>query len=117
MMRCIRGWRAYHGKSTSLQEILLILSLLLAGNVPAQAQGNESSLAQSPALTAAQRERLKERDQLDRLVRLAQGFPQIAVLIAKAWPFDTQDISSLADNDLIEKMIFGAAGQKKTFCV
>jgi hypothetical protein len=43
----------------------------------------------------------------DRLVRFAQGFPQIAVLIAKAWPFDTHDISSLADVALIEKMVFG----------
>ena len=44
---------------------------------------------------------------VNRLVQFAQGFPQIAVLIAKAWPFDTYDISSLTDKDLIEKMVFG----------
>jgi hypothetical protein len=43
----------------------------------------------------------------NRLVRFAQGFPQIAVLIAKAWPFDTHDISSLTDAGLVEKMVFG----------
>jgi len=43
----------------------------------------------------------------NRLALFAQGFPQIAVLIAKAWPFDTYDISSLTDKDLIEKMVFG----------
>lgn len=42
-----------------------------------------------------------------RLARFAQGFPQIAVLIAKAWPFDTRDISSLTDAVLVEKMVFG----------
>jgi hypothetical protein len=43
----------------------------------------------------------------NRLARFAQGFPQIAVLIAKAWPFDTHDISSLTDAALVEKMVFG----------
>jgi hypothetical protein len=43
----------------------------------------------------------------NRLAQFAQGFPQIAVLIAKAWPFDTYNISSLTDKDLIEKMVFG----------
>ena len=42
-----------------------------------------------------------------RLARFAQGFPQIAVLVAKAWPFDTHDISSLTDAVLVEKMLFG----------
>jgi signal transduction histidine kinase len=43
----------------------------------------------------------------NRLARFAQGFPQIAVLVAKAWPFDTHDISSLTDAILVEKMLFG----------
>ena len=43
----------------------------------------------------------------NRLAQFAQGFPQIAVLIARAWPFDTYDISSLTGDDLIKKMVFG----------
>ena len=43
----------------------------------------------------------------NRLAQFAQGFPQISVLIAKAWPFDTYDISSITDDDLIKKMVFG----------
>ena len=44
----------------------------------------------------------------NRLAHFARGFPQIAVLIAKAWPFDTYDISSITDDDLIKRMVFGA---------
>jgi hypothetical protein len=43
----------------------------------------------------------------NRLAQFAQGFPQIAVLIAKAWPFNTYNVSSLTEKDLIEKMVFG----------
>lgn len=49
---------------------------------------------------------LKDAD-ADRLVQFAQGYPQIAVLVANAWPFDGHDISSLADAMLVERMVFG----------
>jgi len=53
---------------------------------------------------------------VSRLAEFAQGFPQIAVLIARAWPFDTYDISTLTDDELIKKMVFGrSAPDQKLF--
>ena len=44
---------------------------------------------------------------LDRIVGFAQGFPQMAVLLAKARLDQTRDMGSLTDDDLVKKMLWG----------
>jgi hypothetical protein len=48
---------------------------------------------------------------LDRVVAFAQGFPQMAVLLAKARLDQSQDMGSLTDDDLVSKMLWGG-GEK-----
>ena len=48
---------------------------------------------------------------LDRIVGFAQGFPQMAVLLAKARLDQTKDMGSLTDDDLIKKMLWGGEAQ------
>jgi len=44
---------------------------------------------------------------LDRVVSFAQGFPQMAVLLAKARLEQIPDMGSLTDDDLLNKMLWG----------
>ncbi|MCU7843332.1 MAG: hypothetical protein KZQ93_05785 [Candidatus Thiodiazotropha sp. (ex Monitilora ramsayi)] len=44
---------------------------------------------------------------LDRIVSFAQGFPQMAVLLANARLDQTKDMGSLTDDDLVTKMLWG----------
>ncbi|MFK5912884.1 MAG: hypothetical protein QM484_00800 [Woeseiaceae bacterium] len=48
---------------------------------------------------------------LDRIVEFAQGFPQMAVLLAKARLDQTKDMGSLTDDDLVKKMLWGGYEQ------
>jgi len=48
---------------------------------------------------------------LDRIVSFAQGFPQMAVLLAKARLDRTIDMGSLTDDDLIKRMLWGGEAQ------
>jgi hypothetical protein len=53
----------------------------------------------------------------NRLARFAQGFPQVGVLIARAWPFSVRDISSLTDKVLVERWCLGAEPRTNSCCV
>ena len=83
-MRCIRGWWADRGGRTALRWIGLILPLMLAENTSAQAQRNASTAAQPPALTTAQRERLKERDHLGKQATKLRSEGKLAEAIKAA---------------------------------
>ena len=51
----------------------------------------------------------KKLDDLDRIAKFAQGFPQMAVLLADARTNEAPDIGSLTDGNLAEKLIWGAS--------
>lgn len=48
---------------------------------------------------------------LDRIVSFAQGFPQMAVLLARARLDQASDMGSLTDDELIKKMLWGGETQ------
>lgn len=50
-------------------------------------------------------------EDVDRIVEFAQGFPKIAVLLAKARLNKEDDIGSLRDDALIEKLLWGRNGK------
>lgn len=47
---------------------------------------------------------------VNRIVQFAQGFPQIAVLLARARLQDAIDIGNLQDDDLVDKLLWGRSG-------
>ena len=51
----------------------------------------------------------KKINDLDRIVGFSQGFPQMAVLLAKARLEQTRDMGSLTDDDLVKKMLWGGS--------
>ena len=63
-MTCIRRYWDVCWESRVLLLVALFLPLNVAQNASAQTQANRTSAAQPPTLTAAQRERLTERDRL-----------------------------------------------------
>lgn len=52
---------------------------------------------------------LSEAD-VSRVVGLAQGFPQVAVLLGRARLQDAPDLGALSDSDLLERMLVGRKG-------
>lgn len=50
-------------------------------------------------------------EDIDRIVNFAQGFPRIAVLLAKARLNQDDDIGSLRDDVLIDKLLWGRSGK------
>ena len=83
-MRCIQSRWVVSGGGTALRWIALILPFMLAENGAAQAQVIANLATQSPALTTAQRERLKERDRLGEQAAKLRSEGKLAEAIAAA---------------------------------
>ncbi len=83
-MRCNWEWWTNIGRITMLRLAFLILSLLFSANAPGLAQDKASTVPQSPTLTAAQRERLTERDRLGKDATELRSEGKLAEAIAAA---------------------------------